>query len=151
MEGSSSRVLDLSNHGVTDDPLIPSTTEIVFLTFKRSKFFLPNFVLADVPPDVNLELLLFLEVEILDDWDVDWSHGDQPRSEGLWQVGDLGLLVQPDLQVLSKPVEDGVSCHVKTDWRISAVVGVGLVGLVKSEQFLGSGQLVTILKNKDEG
>ena len=100
---------------------------------------------------MNLELVLFLEVEILDDWDVDWSHGDKSRSEGLWQVGDLGLLVQPDLQVLSKPVEDGVSCHVQTDWRISAVVGVGLVGLVKSEQFLGSGQLVTILKNKDEG
>ena len=95
---------------------------------------------------MNLELVLFLEVEILDDWDVDWSHGDKSRSEGLWQVGDLGLLVQPDLQVLRKPVKDGVGCHVKTDLRISAVAGVGLVGLIKSEQFLGGGQLVTILK-----
>ena len=95
---------------------------------------------------MNRELVVFLEVEILDDRDVDWSHGDQSRSEDLGQVGDLGLLVQPDLQVLSKPVEDGVSCHVETDLRESGVAGVRLVELIKSEQFLGRGQLVTILK-----
>ena len=143
MARSSFWVVDLTNHWVTDDPLIP-TTEIVFRILKLQKFFLPNFVLTDIPPHVNLELVIFLEGEILDDRDVDWRHGEHSRSESLGQVGDLRLLVQPDLQVLRKPVEDGVSFHVKTDLRISA--GVGLVGLIKSEQFLGRGKLVTILK-----
>ena len=92
---------------------------------------------------------MFLEGEILDDRDEDWIHGEHSGSSALWQVGDLGLLVEPHLQVLGKPVEDGVSFHVKTDLRISAVVvlaGVGLCGLIKSEQFLAGGQLVEILK-----
>ena len=98
---------------------------------------------------MNLELVVFLEVEILDDGDEDWSNGEHSWSEGLGQVGDLGLLVQPRLQVLGKPVEDGVSFHVKTYLRIFDVVvaRVGLVGEVtKPEQFLGGGQLVAILK-----
>ena len=132
----------MADHRFTDDPLIPAT-EIVF-QISLQKFFLPNFVLTDIPPHVNLELVVFLEVEILEDWDVDWSHGEQSRSESLGKVGDLDLLVQLDLQVLRKPVEDGVSFHVKTELRISAVVG--LVGLIKSEQFLGGGKLVTVLK-----
>ena len=101
---------------------------------------------------MNLELVVFLEVEILDDGDEDWSNGEHSWSEGLGQVGDLGLLVQPRLQVLGKPVEDGVSFHVKTDLRIFdlvvvvVVAGVGLAGLIKPEQFLGGGQLVAVLK-----
>ena len=141
MERPPSGVLDWASQGVTDDRLIPTTID--FLKFKLL-LILPNFVLADIPPDVNLQLVVFLEGQILDDRDVDWSHGEHSQSEGLGQVGDLGLLVQPDLQVLGKPVEDGVSFHVKTDLRISA--GVGLVRLVKSEQFFGGGKLVTILK-----
>ena len=150
MARSSFWVVDLTNHWVTDDPLIP-TTEIVFRILKLQKFFLPNFVLTDIPPHVNLELVIFLEGEILDDRDVDWSNGEHSWSEGLGQVGDLGLLVQPRLKVLGKPVEDGVSFHVKTDLRIFdlvvvVVAGVGLAGLIKPEQFLGGGKLVTILK-----
>ena len=100
---------------------------------------------------MNLELVVFLEMEILDDGDEDWSNGEHSWSEGLGQVGDLGLLVQPRLQVLGKSVEDRVSFHVKTDLRIFdlvvvVVAGVGLAGLIKPEQFLGGGQLVAVLK-----
>ena len=101
---------------------------------------------------MNLELVVFLEMEILDDGDEDWSNGEHSWSEGLGQVGDLGLLVQPRLQVLGKPVEDGVSFHVKTDLRIFdlvvvvVVAGVGLAGLIKPEQFPWGGQLVAVLK-----
>ena len=74
MERPSSRVLYWPSQGVTDDPLIP--TKILFLIYLKIKLLLilPNFILADFPPDMNLEFVVLLEVERLDDGDEDWSH-----------------------------------------------------------------------------
>ena len=102
-----------------------------------------------MPPDMNLKVVVFLEGQILDNGDEDWNQGGHSLSASLRQVGDLGLLVQPNLLVLAEPVEDGAGFHVERDLRIFAVTRVGLVdgvGLIKSEQFLRRGQLVTILK-----
>ena len=98
---------------------------------------------------MNLNLVVFLERQILDNGDEDWSKGEHSWNASLRQVGDLGLLVEPDLLVLAEPVEDGAGFHVERYLRIFAITRVGLVygvGLIKSEQFLRRGQLVTILK-----
>ena len=146
MRRSSSRVLDCASYGFTDDPLIPRTVFVLPSYIKVSTS--PNFVPPDLPPDMNLQLVVFLEGQILDNGDEDWNQRSHSLSASLRQVGDLGLLVQRRLLVLGKTVEDGVRFHVETDLRVLDVVvaRVRLAGLIKPEQFLGGSHLVTILK-----
>ena len=100
-----------------------------------------------VPPEVELQRVLLLELHRVLEGEEDGEPGEHPRGVGGGQDGDLDALVEVTLEVSSEPVEDGVCGDVEAELGVSRVVdNFSEVGMLECEQSLRRRQLESILK-----
>ena len=121
--------MDRDRHGVTDRPLIP------------------HVLTSHVPPEMELERVLLLEL----DWVLEWEEDGEPREHsgtvGGGEDGDHNVLVEVTLEVAAKPVEDRVRIDVEAELGVPRVVDdLGVIGMLKCEQSLWRGELKPILQ-----
>ena len=101
-----------------------------------------------VPPEVELQRVLLLELHRVLEGEEDGEPGEHPRGVGGGQDGDLDALVEVTLEVSSEPVEDGVCGDVEAELGVSRVVdNFCEVWVLECEQSLGRRQLESILKH----
>ena len=121
--------MDRDRHGVTDRPLIP------------------HVLTGHIPPEVEPERVLLLELDRVLEGEEDGEPGEHPGAVGGGEDGDHDVLVEVTLEVAAEAMQDSVRVDVEAELGVPRVVDdLGVVGMLKCEQSLWWGELETILQ-----